>query len=95
MKCTGLISKEFHMCICFSSQYYFSNPNQRHDTQWANEWRQYKWPMREHIVLNLNLSKNLFPEHGSALRADYCSFWLDFLPKLASVTCAYRRLHTS
>jgi hypothetical protein len=35
----------------------------------------------------MNLSKNLFPAHGSAIRADYCSFWLDFIPKLASVTC--------
>lgn len=77
----------FLRMIVFFLLWFFSNPNQRHDTQWANEWRQYKWPMREHIVLDLNLSKNLFPEHGSALRADYCSFWLDFLPKLASVTC--------
>ncbi|CAF4298893.1 unnamed protein product [Rotaria sp. Silwood2] len=64
----------------------YSNPNQRHDAQWANEWRQYKWPSREHIVLNINLSKNLSPEHGSAIRADYCSFWLDLIPKLASAT---------
>jgi len=67
----------------------FSNPNQRHDAHWANEWRQYKWPSREHIVLNINLSKNFFPDHGSAIRADYCSFWLDFLPKLASATCMF------
>ncbi|CAF1331816.1 unnamed protein product [Adineta steineri] len=64
----------------------YSNPNQRHDAQWANEWRQYKWPNREHIVLNTNLSKNLFPDHGLAIRAEYCSFWLDFIPKLATAT---------
>ncbi|CAF3415026.1 unnamed protein product [Rotaria socialis] len=62
----------------------YSNPNQGHDTQWNNEWRSYKWPTREHIVLNSDLSKNQFPEHGSALRAEYCSFWLDFIPKLTS-----------
>jgi hypothetical protein len=27
------------------------------------------------------------PEHGSALRAEYCSFWLDFIPKLTIATC--------
>ncbi|CAF3301964.1 unnamed protein product, partial [Rotaria sp. Silwood2] len=24
------------------------------------------------------------PEHGSAHRADYCLFWLDFIPKLTN-----------
>ena len=67
----------------------FSNPNQRHDSQWANEWRQYKWPTREHIVLNSNLSKNLSPEHGFAHRAEFCSFWLDFLPKMITTTCSF------
>lgn len=71
-----------------SSRPIFSNPNQRHDSQWANEWRQYKWPTREHIVLNNNLSKNLFPEHGFAHRAEFCSFWLDFIPKMVTSTCA-------
>ena len=66
-----------------------SNPNQYHDSQWANEWRQYKWPSREHIVLNINLSSHTFPEHDSALRAEYCSFWLDFMPKLASAICTF------
>ncbi|CAF1008313.1 unnamed protein product [Adineta steineri] len=64
----------------------YSDPNQRHDAQWANEWRLYKWPNREHIVLNTNLTKNHSPEHGSALRADYCSFWLQLIPKLTIVT---------
>jgi hypothetical protein len=79
-----------NMRLCFFFSFIkFSNPNQRHDAQWANEWRQYKWPSREHIVLNTNLSKNLIPEHGSAIRADYCSFWHDFIPKLASTTCMF------
>ncbi|UJR34244.1 hypothetical protein I4U23_021648 [Adineta vaga] len=64
----------------------YSNPNQRHDAHWANEWRQYKWPSREHIILNTNIVKTPFPDHGSALRAEYCSFWLDYIPKLASST---------
>lgn len=64
----------------------YSNPNQRHDSQWANEWRQYKLPGREHIILNHNLTKNLYPDHGSAIRAEYCSFWLEYIPKLATMT---------
>ncbi|UJR24619.1 hypothetical protein I4U23_005993 [Adineta vaga] len=64
----------------------YNNPNQRHDAQWANEWRLYKWPNREHIVLNIDLGKSNIPIHGSALRADYCAFWTDFIPKLATVT---------
>lgn len=63
-----------------------SNPNQRHDSQWANEWRQYKLPGREHIILNHNLTKNLYPDHGSAVRAEYCAFWLEYIPKLATLT---------
>ncbi|CAF3316992.1 unnamed protein product [Rotaria sp. Silwood2] len=62
----------------------YSNPNQGHDTQWINEWRPYKWPSREHIILNIDLSRSHSPEHGSAHRADYCSFWLDFIPKLTN-----------
>ncbi|CAF1191477.1 unnamed protein product [Rotaria sp. Silwood1] len=62
----------------------YSNPNQGHDTQWINEWRPYKWPSREHIVLNIDLSRNYPPEHGLAHRAEYCAFWLDFVPKLTS-----------
>ncbi|CAF1198442.1 unnamed protein product [Adineta ricciae] len=64
----------------------YSNPNQRHEAQWTNEWRLYKWPNREHLVLDLDLAKRHVPEHGSALRADYCAFWTDFIPKLTAIT---------
>ena len=64
----------------------FSNPNQRDEVHWANEWRQYRWPTREHIIFDLSLSENLSPDHGVAIRADYCSFWLDFIPKLSAIT---------
>ncbi|CAF1157515.1 unnamed protein product [Didymodactylos carnosus] len=59
------------------------NPNQRHESKWANDWRLYKWPSREHIILNTNLQSS---EHGQAHRAEYCSFWLDYIPKLMIVT---------
>lgn len=26
------------------------------------------------------------PEHGQALRANFCAFWIDYLPKLMSAT---------
>ncbi|CAF0726400.1 unnamed protein product [Didymodactylos carnosus] len=61
----------------------YSNPNQRHESKWANDWRLYKWPSREHIILNTTLQP---PGHGQAIRAEYCSFWLDYIPKLMLVT---------
>ena len=79
----GLISCQIKKnCVNLNS----SNPNQHHEAHWANEWHQYKYPTKENIVLNQYLSKNQPPQHESALRADFCSFWLDYIPKLTSAT---------
>lgn len=76
--------KEFS--VQTSTFFSFRNPNQIDEHQWANEWRQYRWSHREYLHLNLSLIETLVPEHGSTLRANFCSFWLDFLPKLMLIS---------
>ena len=36
--------------------------------------------------MNISLIQNLIPEHGSTIRANYCSFWVDYIPKLLLTT---------
>ena len=65
----------------------YRNPNGL-PSEKINEWPLYRYPKREHIVLDVfNVST------GIAHRADYCAFWENHIPLLLEEFGKYSPFH--